>query len=99
MDVVPSVIQMGKKAALVSITVTPSISKADADKSSKVADMAKKLAMHVAAVDPAPLYMRASEVPEDVIARETAIFRYRCVQCRFQHVNTPRILKSYVDKG
>ena len=38
-------------------------------------ELARNLAMHVAATSPSPEYLRVEDVPADIIARETAIYR------------------------
>jgi len=41
----------------------------------KFQELARNLAMHCAAVHPAPTYLTREEVPADLVARESAIFR------------------------
>jgi len=72
-DVVPPQIQLGRSAAVVELKVT-STEEAVSDASIlHCNDMARKLAMHIVAAK--PQYLTVTEVPVDVIERETAIFR------------------------
>jgi len=41
----------------------------------KFQELARNLAMHCAATSPSPQYLLVEQIPEDVIARETAIYR------------------------
>jgi elongation factor Ts len=44
-------------------------------KNEKFQELARNLAMHCAAANPAPQYLSRDEVPADMVERETAIFR------------------------
>ncbi len=41
----------------------------------KFRELARNLAMHCAATSPSPQYLRVEDVPADIVARETAIYR------------------------
>lgn len=67
MENVPVNIQMGKTISIVEM----SCSNVNSFEITK--EMGKKIAMHVVAAN--PLYTQADQVPADIVARETAIFR------------------------
>lgn len=74
-DVLPSFIQMGKIGSVVTMSTSPNV-ESGSDTLTQCQDIGKKIAMHVAAADPAPLYLQSTDVPQDLIDRETAIFRW-----------------------
>lgn len=44
-------------------------------RNSEFQELARKLAMHVAAASPAPRFLSTDEIPDDVVERERAIYR------------------------
>lgn len=70
---IPNDIELGRSAAIVKLSVATTSALSN-EVNEMLSDIAKKLAMHVVAAK--PLYLQASDVPADVVAKETAIFRY-----------------------
>ena len=71
-DIGPSNILMGRSLGVVSIDIDDTNSLSN-EKSNKVEEMGKKLAMHIVASN--PLYLDKTKVPQEFIDKESAIFK------------------------
>jgi len=71
-DIGPSNILMGRSLGVVSIDIDNTNSLSN-EKSNKVEEMGKKLAMHIVASN--PLYLDKTKVPQEFIDKESAIFK------------------------
>lgn len=63
-------VQLGRSAGIVQLSVNPSVSDAAC---TSLADTAKRLAMHVVAANPA--YLSVDNIPNEVLEKEKSIFR------------------------
>eukprot|EP00598_Pedospumella_elongata_P012215 CAMPEP_0185012038 /NCGR_PEP_ID=MMETSP1098-20130426/98100_1 /TAXON_ID=89044 /ORGANISM="Spumella elongata, Strain CCAP 955/1" /LENGTH=336 /DNA_ID=CAMNT_0027541089 /DNA_START=59 /DNA_END=1069 /DNA_ORIENTATION=+ len=97
-DVTPAHIELGKVAGVVKLQAqgTDIASTGPAITTLLSGDVGRKLSMHVVAA--CPLYLAPKDVPADVVARETAIFREQTVDDKKKPEMLEKIIAGKVNK-
>lgn len=86
-------ILMGRSLGVISINID-NINTINDEKSNKIEDMGKKLAMHIVASN--PLYLDKTEVPQEFVDKETAIFQEQTVTDSKGKKQTPETIAKIV---
>jgi translation elongation factor EF-Ts len=96
--VVPAHIELGKVAAVVLLQATGALGQGAAAEAALTGEVGRRLAMHVVASQPSPLYLSIADVPADVLLQETAIFREQSADDKKKADIVERIVAGKVAK-